>query len=367
MKRQQDQGNTPLPGGGWPRGRLPGVHIHRKTIKVHIDSVAIDRDSASTLLEAARGGRVLVVGDAMLDVYLTGRVDRISPEAPVPVLRVEQERDAPGGAANVAVGVAALGAQCRLVAAVGEDATGQRISNLLEAVGVPGEDLVALPGRPTTSKTRLLARHQQMLRVDREDPTDIDAGFHAEIRDRAMGALEWADALVLQDYDKGVVTPELSRALLERSRERGIPSIVDPKLRHFFDFSGATVFKPNSRELAAALGLETAPRSAEALQPLIDRLECEYLLLTLGEEGMMLVSVGGGVTLLAPEAREVFDVTGAGDTVTAVLAVAMLAGASAPQAAGLANVAAGIEVTHLGAVPISGEELLSVLQVVEQT
>ena len=176
-----------------------------------------------------------------------------------------------------------------------------------------------------------------------------------------MDAVEWADALVIEDYDKGVVTPRLSRALLDRAAERAIPSVVDPKLRHFFDFSGATVFKPNARELAAAMGLERAPRRDEHLRPLLDRLGCQSLLLTLGEEGMVLIERERGTVLLPPEAREVYDVTGAGDTVTAVLAVSLLAGASLSRAADLANFAAGIEVTHLGAVPVARGELLAAL------
>ena len=326
------------------------------------DSPSVVLEEAQSLLDSARGGRVLVVGDAMLDVYLAGSVDRISPEAPVPVVRVEEETAAPGGAANVARGVAALGSTCRLIAAVGEDGSGVRLASLLEDAGVGADDLVVIPDRPTTRKTRILARHHQMLRVDREDPTAIAPGPYAELEARAMEAIEWADALVIEDYDKGVVTGGLSRALLGRARERGVPSVVDPKLRHFFEFPGATIFKPNARELAAALGLEREPRDESTLRPLLDRLRCDCLLLTMGEQGMLLVDRSAETRLLPPEAREVFDVTGAGDTVTAVLAVSLLAGGSVPQAAYLANLAAGIEVTRLGAVPVTAEDLIQALK-----
>ena len=297
-----------------------------------------------------------------MDVYLAGSVDRISPEAPVPVVRVDGETAAPGGAANVAIGVASLGASCRLIAAVGEDESGVRLADLLEGVGVGADDLVPIPDRPTTRKTRILARHQQMLRVDREAAAPIAPEPYARLEARAMDAIEWADALVIEDYDKGVVTGRLSRALLGRARERGVPSVVDPKLRHFFEFPDATVFKPNARELAAALGLEREPRDEQTLRPLLDRLRCDCLLLTLGEEGMLLVDRSAETLLLPPEAREVFDVTGAGDTVTAVLAVSLLAGGSVAQAAYLANLAAGIGVTRLGAVPVTGEDLVRALQ-----
>jgi len=298
----------------------------------------------------------------MLDVYLAGSVDRISPEAPVPVVRVDGETVAPGGAANVAMGVASLGANCRLIAAVGEDESGERLAGLLEEVGVGAGDLVPIPGRPTTRKTRILARHQQMLRVDLEATAPIAPEPYARLEARAMDAIEWADALVIEDYDKGVVTGSLSRALLARARARGVPSVVDPKLRHFFEFPDATIFKPNARELAAALGLEREPRDEQALRPLLDRLRCDCLLLTLGGEGMLLVARSAETLLLQPEAREVFDVTGAGDTVTAVLAVSLLAGGSVAQAAYLANLAAGIGVTRLGAVPVTGEDLVRALR-----
>jgi rfaE bifunctional protein kinase chain/domain len=316
---------------------------------------------AQRLLDSAGNGRVLVVGDAMLDVYLGGSVDRISPEAPVPVVRVESEVAAPGGAANVAMGVAALGGDCRLVAAVGDDDAAAMLATLLETAGVTAADLVRVPDRPTTRKTRILARHQQILRVDREDPAPMAEDARRRLANRALEAIEWADALVIEDYDKGVVTGTLSRELLARARARGIPSVIDPKLRHFFEFPGATIFKPNARELAAALGLEREPRDEATLLPLLDRLECDCLLLTLGEEGMLLVEPSAETRLLPPETREVFDVTGAGDTVTSVLAVCLLAGASVSQAAHLANLAAGIEVTRLGAVPVTAADLAQAL------
>jgi len=297
----------------------------------------------------------------MLDVYLGGSVDRISPEAPVPVVRVQSEVAAPGGAANVAMGVAALGGDCRLVAAVGDDDAAAILADRLETAGVTAADLVTVPDRPTTKKTRILARHQQILRVDREDPAPMAEDAYRRLANRAQEAIEWADALVIEDYDKGVVTGTLSRDLLAGARARGIPSVVDPKLRHFFEFPGATIFKPNARELAAALGLEKEPRDEATLLPLLDRLECDCLLLTLGEEGMLLVEPSAETRLLPPETREVFDVTGAGDTVTSVLAVCLLAGASVSQAAYLANLAAGIEVTRLGAVPVTTADLVQAL------
>jgi D-beta-D-heptose 7-phosphate kinase/D-beta-D-heptose 1-phosphate adenosyltransferase len=327
-----------------------------------VHQAVLDMTQARKLLDAAGDGNVLVIGDAMLDRYVSGTVDRISPEAPVPVLRVETETTALGGAANVAAGVVALGARCRLVATIGNDTAGHALQDLLLSHGVEEGGLVLDPARPTTQKTRILARHQQVLRVDRETVAPPESDISSALRARALEALEYADVLVLEDYDKGVLSPDLPEALLAEARRRGIPSIVDPKLRHFFDFQGAYVFKPNVRELAAALGLERAPRHEEELLPLLDRLGCENLLLTLGEEGMLLLSRDRAGTCRIPSrAREVFDVTGAGDTVIATLAAALIGRPELAVAAALANVAAGIEVSRLGAVPVTREELLDEL------
>lgn len=323
----------------------------------------LDKELARRILDGAGGSRVLVVGDAMLDRYLSGVVERISPEAPVPVVRVEDERTALGGASNVAAGVAALGATCRLCAAVGEDGPAEKLRAHLREIGVDDGDLVADPERPTTEKTRVLARHQQMLRVDREATRGLSDRAASELQERALEALDWADVVICQDYDKGVFSTDMARCLLSVARERDMPSIVDPKLRHFFAFRGGTLFKPNVRELAAALGLERAPREEQTLRPLLERLDCAHLLLTLGEEGMLLIDRSTpGVRQIPSRAREVYDVTGAGDTVTAVLAVAMAAGSPVEQAATLANHAAGIEVSRLGAVPVSRDELLHELE-----
>lgn len=309
------------------------------------------------LLEGAAERTVLVLGDAMLDHYVTGRVERISPEAPVPVVRVEGERRALGGAANVAAGVVALGARCRLVGLVGDDAAADSLAELLRAAGIE-DALVRVPGRATTVKSRILARHHQMLRVDREDAGPPEAGARAEVLERARGALEGADVLVLEDYDKGAVWPELARPLLAEARERGVPTVVDPKLRHFFQYGPCEVFKPNGPELAAALGSERLDRSPGALREVRERLGCEQLLVTLGEEGMLLLGPEGEPRRLPSRAREVFDVSGAGDTVTAVLAATCGAGAPVAETARLANFAAGLEVSRLGAVPVSRRELL---------
>ena len=317
----------------------------------------LTRERLVELLEAARGKRVVIVGDAMLDVYLQGDVDRISPEAPVPVVRVRERRDALGGAANVAQNVAALGAVPQLVAAVGRDAAGARVHALLGQIGA-GTDRLVEVARPTTTKTRNLARVQQVVRVDEEEDADLVAGDAERIVRAVNEALDDADALVLEDYNKGVLTAPVITRAIERARARRLPVVVDPKYRNFFAYKGATIFKPNRRELEAALGAAMDLEHPETLPATVARLEVEHLLLTLGERGMMLIPARGDVTRVATTAREVYDVVGAGDTVTAYLAAMLAAGASAREAAVVANFAAGIEVGKLGAATVSPDELL---------
>jgi D-beta-D-heptose 7-phosphate kinase/D-beta-D-heptose 1-phosphate adenosyltransferase len=314
------------------------------------------------LLGRARAIHVLVIGDAMLDRYVEGTVRRISPEAPVPVVHVTRERMALGGAANVAAGVVALGATCALVGAAGDDEAGSRLREELEAAGIPADAMVSTPGRPTIQKTRILGGGQQMLRVDREEPGPLSAEAGRDLIARAVSEVERADVVVFQDYDKGTVTPALARRLIDATAERDVPSVVDPKLRHFFEFRGATVFKPNRQELAAGLGIEDRAIEGLDLPAVLARLGVHNLLLTLGREGMVLVGRDvDGVERVPSVAQEVFDVTGAGDTVLAVASVALAAGASLVDAARLATVAAGLGVSRPGAVSITADELLETL------
>ncbi|MES2179195.1 MAG: bifunctional ADP-heptose synthase [Gemmatimonadota bacterium] len=309
------------------------------------------------LLKRAAGQRIAVIGDAMLDVYVSGDVERISPEAPVPVVRVKKRDYALGGAANVAQNVRALGAECTLVAALGADSGGGRLRSMLGAAGILTHQ-VATVGRVTTQKTRIVARSQQLLRIDEEEDSPLTGAEIGQLIDNTRAAIDGADALVLEDYNKGVLTEALIDAGLKAAMARGIPIVVDPKFRHFFHFQGATIFKPNRRELAAAMGAEVDMEHHDALAHTVRRLGAKYLLLTLGEHGMVLVDEAGAITRAPTVAREVFDVVGAGDTVTAYLACMLASGASAAEAAYISNVAAGIEVGKLGAATVSSDELL---------
>lgn len=318
----------------------------------------LTRPRLIALLNGMRARRVAVVGDAMLDVYLQGDVERISPEAPVPVVRVRERKFALGGAANVAQNVAAAGASGTLVAVVGDDVGGARLRTMLRDIGSDDASLITVI-RPTTTKTRLVARSQQVVRFDEEDDRDL----LGEDVDRLMAALDdvlaAADALVLEDYNKGVLVGAVITRAIERAQARGIPIVVDPKFRNFFAYRGATIFKPNRRELESALGAAVQLDDAGALPATLARLGAQHLLLTLGERGMALVSPDGQVERIPTTAREVYDVVGAGDTVTAYLATALAAGATALEAAVVANYAAGVEVGKLGAATVTPEEIVA--------
>ena len=319
-------------------------------------TISLSRARLEELLHRARGKRIAVIGDAMLDVYLTGDVDRISPEAPVPVVRVRERKHALGGAANVAQNVVAIGARCDLVATVGADAGGATLRAMLAAIGEEGRSLVTVE-RPTTQKTRIVARSQQLVRVDEEEDADLEPSEVARVLEAVQAAVAEADAVVLEDYNKGVLVPQVIRAAIDAALARRLPIVVDPKFRNFFEYRGATVFKPNRRELEAALGAAVDVDHPDAVPATLRRLGVEHILLTLGDRGMALFSADGEIARVPTLAREVYDVVGAGDTVTAYLASIMAAGGSPVEAAEVANVAAGIEVGKLGAATVTAREV----------
>lgn len=321
----------------------------------------LSRARLTALIDRMRGQRIVVIGDVMLDRYLVGDTERISPEAPVLVVTVTERRMALGGAANVAANVAALGGSCRLVGVVGVDREGEALREAMARSGLEDRWLLDVAGRPTTAKTRVVARGQQVVRIDEEEDTPLAADTLSRLAALATEALADADALLFEDYDKGVLAPALIRTAMTVARARRIPTVVDPKFRSFFAYAGATLFKPNRRELAAALpGIDLG--SATDLTQAADRLEVDHLLLTLGAGGMVLVTRGGVLPpyLIRSIAREVFDVSGAGDTVTAWAGAALAAGGTAIEAAEIANVAASIEVAKAGVATVSPEEVLAV-------
>ena len=321
---------------------------------------ALSRDRLLQLIQRMKTSRVVVIGDIMIDRYLYGDTERLSPEAPVPVVTVRDRTAKLGGAANVAANVASMGASCLLVGTVGDDGDGAAIRQELVVARLDGRHVVTIAGRPTTSKTRIIARSQQIVRIDDE----VDALLEGPDLDRlirsASEALADADALLLEDYNKGSLAPGLIAEVMAVARRRGIPVVVDPKYRQFFAYAGATVFKPNRRELESALGAAVDLQNRNAIPEVLARLKVDNLLVTLGADGMLLVMKDWGSLRIPSIARQVFDVSGAGDTVTAWLGTALAAGASLAEAAQLANYAAGVEVGKPGVATVSPEEVLAV-------
>ena len=306
--------------------------------------------------------RLLVVGDVLLDEYVSGDVERVSPEAPVPVVHVRDENFALGGAANVARNAVALGGQVDLCAVVGDDEAGDRLAGLVEALGVDTSNLVVSKGRPTTRKTRVVARSQQVARLDREllePPSDEVA---RRLAGNAQRSIAGVDGAIVEDYGKGLLSVGFATDLMQRFRSAGLPVFVDPK-EMIAPYAGASLLKPNLREAEALSGVEI--RSAETLAfaaaRLRDRVAGGDLVVTLGSDGMVLFADGAAGIHVPTVAREVFDVQGAGDTTAAVLALALRAGATLFEAAVIANAAAGVVVGKVGTATASSREVCASL------
>ena len=305
--------------------------------------------------------RLLVIGDVMLDRYWWGDVTRISPEAPVPVVRLRRDTYVPGGAANVAVNVAGLGAEVTLLGLVGSDPEGESLRKSLVKNGVSPENLIESSERPTNTKTRVIAHNQQVVRVDREITSGLSEIDNRRICDSLPGYIANSDVVLLSDYAKGTLSDPVLLEVLKGAREAGKLVIVDPKGKNFSKYRGASVLTPNRQEAADASGFDPesdglVPRAGSQL---LADLDLAAILITESEEGMTLFEKGREPLHYAAAAKEVYDVTGAGDTVIATMAVALAAGSGFPEAARLANIAAGIVVQQLGTASISREKLAS--------
>jgi D-beta-D-heptose 7-phosphate kinase/D-beta-D-heptose 1-phosphate adenosyltransferase len=315
---------------------------------------------ARDLLSRLQGLPVLVVGDVMIDRFIVGTVSRISPEAPVPVVRFQSEYSRLGGAANVAHNLAALGARVSLIGVVGADASAGRLRDLMTASGLSCDDLIEDPTRPTVEKVRIVTeRNQQIARVDYEQDADVDADVESRLVARIAQTGGRARVLLVSDYLKGTVTRGVMRSLVAL-KGSGVPLLVDPKIAHLGLYAGATLVTPNHHEAETATHRRIR-NDDEARQAAIDfraRAQCDAALITRGEQGMWL-STPDAEGAIPAIAREVADVTGAGDTVVATLALAIAAGATMPEAAVLANHAAGIVVGKFGPATLTRAELLA--------
>ncbi len=324
------------------------------------------------LVASMRGRRVMIVGDVMLDHYTFGTVSRISPEAPVPVLQVCEDRYLLGGAGNVARNIVALGGEATIIGVIGSDPDGEKLTSLMAEAGAATE-FVRDDRRRTTKKTRIIAQNQQIVRVDREAPDPLDPSVVGVLLEKITSAAQTHDIVVISDYGKGAITREIMDCVRSARGKNGarLTVLVDPKPQNYDLYRGVDLLTPNAKEAGEGAGVEvqTAARTGDparalrestirAGRALFERLDCAHLLITLGAQGMALFDSPGRARRIPTSARTVFDVTGAGDTVIAALALALAGGASLLDASILANHAAGIVVGQVGAATATPEELL---------
>lgn len=322
----------------------------------------MDRMRLQLLLKRFPKTRILVIGDLILDEFIWGSVERISPEAPVPVVWVERESAMPGGAANVAVNVRSLGGQTSLLGVVGRDAGGERLTQELRVRGIPTEELLVDAWRPTTTKTRVIAHHQQVVRIDRERIQKINQPIRERFIETALRVIPQVDGVIVEDYGKGLISPEVLKSIVNLAKRCHTVITVDPKQEHFRYYRGVTALTPNKKEAALAAGMNITDEKSlmAAGRKILKDLKPKVLLITLGEDGMCLFHSNGSKPIKIPTvAQEVFDVSGAGDTVIATFTLARAAGASFLEAATLANSAAGVVVGKVGIASCSPQELLA--------
>jgi rfaE bifunctional protein kinase chain/domain len=321
----------------------------------------LSKQRAAELIVAMRDRKIVVLGDVMLDEFVWGEVTRISPEAPVPVVDIRRESVHLGGAANVLANIVALGAKACVVGVVGNDSASERLRANLKVVSPtqPDDYLVVDQSRPTTIKTRIIAHNQLVVRADREARSLIDGNTEKQILDSLKEAIQDAAAFVVSDYDKGVVTPSILAEILPAAYAR-LPVLIDPKIRNLSHYRPASLITPNHHEALRMTNLEADSDEGlhQAAQIIEQKLGCDAVLITRGDRGIMLLEGNNAPVFVETAAREVYDVTGAGDTVIATLAAALAAGATKVEAAMLANHAAGIVVGKVGTATASAAELL---------
>jgi len=321
-------------------------------------------DTLVELLNGFHGARILVLGDVMLDRFVYGAVERISPEAPVPVLSVERSSDMPGGAANVARNIAAMGARATLIGVVGDDTWAQDLLTQLTSMPDIDSHFVTDSSRPTSVKTRYVADGQQIMRADRESRAALGTGVERQLLDEFSSVLDDAQVIVLSDYAKGVLSDAVTRSVIETARRANKTIIVDPKAKDFGKYRGASLLTPNRLELQAACGHDcTAPEQVIAgARRLLDQGVCDTLVVTRGKDGMSVIGGGNLAVHLPTLARAVFDVSGAGDTVVATIALGLAAHGQIVEASALANLAAGIVVGKRGTATVSTGEIIAELR-----
>jgi rfaE bifunctional protein kinase chain/domain len=306
------------------------------------------------------GKSVLIVGDVMVDEYYIGNVDRISPEAPVPVVNVTKRDRRPGGAANVALNVMSLGGRASICSVRGNDSNGEWLDNHLKSIGVDTSGMVVDVNRPTTIKTRIIGNNHQMLRVDQEDCSYVADEVEVKIKKHLGQNIQHVDAVILQDYNKGLLSKSVIRYAIKTARKHDIPTLVDPKREHFLDYKDVTWFKPNRKEIIEGLKLDTSLSTREtiesALSSLRDKLNAKYTLLTLSEQGVAL-NDREGTHYIPAHPRRIADVSGAGDSVISVAALCVASDFEPKEVAAISNLAGGLVCEKVGVVAIELEQL----------
>jgi D-glycero-beta-D-manno-heptose-7-phosphate kinase len=303
--------------------------------------------------------RIAVIGDMMLDCYYWGDVKRVSPEAPVPIIEVDEEFYRFGGAANVAYNIQTLGGKPIPVGVIGYDNHGSIFNSLIEEALIPANGIFIDDQRPTTAKTRVIASKQHLVRIDQEKKDYIKDDLEKKILNFISSNIFNLDGIILEDYNKGVLTPKIIEEVIKISKDRNLIIAVDPKFNNFFNFKDVTVFKPNRKETEDAFGIRINSEESlvKAGNALLEKLNAKYVLLTLGEKGMAVFEKNKDVIKIATKAQKVADVSGAGDTVITTLTMALAAGANIFEAAYLANFAGGLVCEEVGIVPVRSERL----------
>jgi D-glycero-beta-D-manno-heptose-7-phosphate kinase len=327
----------------------------------------MNQSSAQKIVDRFAGRCLIVLGDLMLDEFIWGEVRRISPEAPVPVVEVKRETWHLGGAGNVVANLLELGARAVPIGIVGRDEAGQRLGERFTASGADVTGIITTAARPTTRKTRIVAHSQQMVRADREDRAPISAEIETQLIAAFDAALPQAEVVIISDYDKGLLTPRVLAHTIQQTQAQNKIVCLDPKIKNFAHYRGVDVITPNQLEAERATGVEVIDDASlrTAAQRIRELLACKNVLITRGEHGMSLLDAQDTLTHIPTVAREVYDVTGAGDTVIATLALSLAAGARLSEAAVIANYAAGIVVGKVGTATVTRAELTTALKEVE--
>ncbi|HNX00356.1 MAG TPA: D-glycero-beta-D-manno-heptose-7-phosphate kinase [Candidatus Cloacimonadota bacterium] len=320
----------------------------------------MDVKTLKSIMDGFKKKKILVIGDIMLDHYIHGSVDRISPEAPVPVLEVKREEYRLGGSANVAENLITLGAEVCIIGIVGNDQPGKQILKQLKGKKIDTQGVFVSEERPTTVKTRIIANQQQIVRIDKEKHEDIPSSMEKTILGKVISLINTYDAVIMEDYNKGLLTEHMIESIISLCNKSKKLVAVDPKFKNFFAYRNCTVFKPNFSELQKNLGImiETEDQFQEAVAKLEERIKAKYLIITRGEKGLTVFSKGSKVVSIPTFAREIFDVSGAGDTVISTLTLGLAAGCDIETAALIANHAAGVVCGKIGTSVAKSNEII---------